>query len=126
MTDIRDASAHTDGFEPRPGVLPFGISPDDIPYGGDRYDEPDRFEELDDAYDEVPLAPLALPPGQVAALVAAIERGLRERGCDTTLRAAQAWAVREEISWPSLRTALEDRGGFCDCEVLLNIVEPPG
>ena len=89
-----------------------------------RYDED---EYLSDEYDdEPPPAPLALEPGQRASLARAIDAGLRERGCDTTLRAAQAWARREKVPWEPLRGALEDRGGFCDCEVVMNVLASPG
>jgi len=74
----------------------------------------------------VPHAPLPLEPVQTASLIRAIDSGLRERGCDNTLRAAKAWARRENVRFGWLRGVLEDRGGFCDCEVLLNVVEPPG
>jgi hypothetical protein len=55
----------------------------------------------------------------------AIDAALRERGCDNTLRAAQGWARREKVRWGWLHGVLEDRGGFCDCEVLMNVMEPP-
>ena len=124
MTDIRDASAHTDGFEPRPGLLPFGISPDDTPYRGDSdlYDEP--YDELG-LDDDVPRIPLALDAPHRTSLARAVQAGLRDGGCDTTLRSAHAWAQRERVPWPVLRGALEERGGFCDCEVLMNVLEAP-
>jgi hypothetical protein len=115
MTDIRDASAHTDGDEPRPGLLPFGTSPFDTPYAELSVDDLDPD-------DERPLAPLALESRERTALMEAIQAGLRERGCDNTLRAAKAWARREKVSWRWLRDALEERGGFCDCEVLMNVL----
>ena len=80
----------------------------------------------DDSYDdEMPRAPLPLKPAQTASLVRAIDVGLAERGCDNTLRAAHAWARREKVRWSWLRNVLEERGGFCDCEVLFNVVPPP-
>ena len=120
MTDIRDANPHTDGFEPRPGLLPFGMSPDDEPYGD--YDDELADWGLDD---ELPRAPMALDPPQRRSLTQAIHAGLRDRGCDNTLRAAQAWAGQEKVRWGWLRDALEERGGFCDCEVLMNVLEEP-
>jgi hypothetical protein len=125
MTDIRDAHPHTDGFESRPGDLPFGISPDDVPYADfdEEHDLRDNGWGFDD--DEIPCAPLALDQVQEASLTQAIQAGLREHGCDNTPRAAEAWARREKVRWGWLRNALEERGGFCDCEVLLNVLEPP-
>jgi hypothetical protein len=87
-------------------------------YDDDRYDD-DRYD------DEVPRAPLPLDPAQTASLVRAIDVGLAGRGCDNTLRAAHAWARREKVRWSWLRNVLEERGGFCDCEVLFNVVPPP-
>jgi Protein of unknown function (DUF2695) len=123
MTDIRDANPHTDGFEPRPGPLSFGMSPDDTLYDGVPYEELDDWSDPDD---EPPRRPLPLQPAQLIALARAIDAGLRAHGCDNTLRAARAWARREKVRWRWLRAALEDRGGFCDCEVVLNVVDDPG
>jgi hypothetical protein len=95
------------------------IADDDDPYG----DLDDRLG--DDYYDEVPLAPLPLERVQRASLIRAIDAGPHDRGCDNTLRAAKAWAQKEKVPWPWLRQLLEERGGFCDCEVLLNVFRPP-
>lgn len=87
----------------------------------------DEDEYPSDSYDdEVPPAPLALAPAQRASLARALEIGLRERGCDTTLRIAEAWARREKVPWAPLRDGLEDHGGFCDCEVVMNALASPG
>jgi Protein of unknown function (DUF2695) len=100
------------------------------PFAAPSPDDPDReYEGYDDLYDDdyytqVPRAPV-LEPAQTAGLSRAIHAALEERGCDNTLRAAQAWAQREKVRWGSLRNALEDRGGFCDCEVLMNVLEQP-
>jgi Protein of unknown function (DUF2695) len=97
---------------------------------GFRY--PSRFEdgfweeELNDDYDEIPPAPLALSRAQRVSLGQAIDVGLGGRGCDGTLRATEAWARRESLPWEPLRRGLEDHGGFCDCEVVLNALAPPG
>jgi Protein of unknown function (DUF2695) len=92
----------------------------------DQWGSEDDGRYDDDSYDdEVPRAPLPLEPALRASLVRAIDIGLAERGCDNTLRAARAWARREKVRWGWLRNALEERGGFCDCEVLFNVVPPP-
>jgi hypothetical protein len=85
------------------------------------YDEDDWYHDYDD---EVPLSPLPLGAGQTASLRQAIEVGLLAQGCDNTLRRAQAWARREKVRWAWLRNELEERGGYCDCEVVLNVVTP--
>jgi Protein of unknown function (DUF2695) len=87
------------------------------------YEDDDPYD--DDYYTRVPRAPLPLEPEQRTSLAQAIDAGLRDRGCDNTLRAAQAWARREKVRWGWLREALEERGGFCDCEVVLNVFERP-
>ena len=83
------------------------------------------MSDIDDHDTAVPRAPLLLEPAQAASLARAIDDGLRDHGCDNTPRAAQAWARREKVRWGWLRSALEERGGFCDCEVLLNVLEWP-
>ena len=88
-----------------------------------RYDH-DPYDD-DPCDDEMPRAPLPLKPAQTASLVRAIDVGLAERGCDNRLRAAHAWARREKVRWSWLCNVLEERGGFCDCEVLFNVVPPP-
>lgn len=83
----------------------------------------DDQEEWNDDFDPVPLAPLALEPDQRRSLAHAVEEALRDRGCDNTLGAAEAWARRGNASWDWLHGALAERGGFCDCEVLMNVLE---
>jgi hypothetical protein len=92
---------------------------------GFRYPEPEMPYDHPNVDEPPPRRPLGLEPGQVASLVHAIDAGLREHGCDNTLRAAKAWARREKVRWAWLRDQLEDRGGFCDCEVLMNVVPLP-
>lgn len=88
------------------------------PYGpGDEFDDDDLLWE---EYEE-PAVPLRLSASQEAALAAAIEAGVQARGCDNTLRAAREWAAAAGLDWDELRAGLEGRGGFCDCEVLLNV-----
>lgn len=84
-------------------------------------DELDEYSSWDDdPRGRVPA--LSLDPAQQAGLAAAVERGLRERGCDNTLRSAQEWAAREGVGWAGLQAQLEGHGGYCDCEVLLNVL----
>ncbi|MFD1531929.1 DUF2695 domain-containing protein [Pseudonocardia aurantiaca] len=83
----------------------------------------DRDQEFDDWDDDMPpRAPaLALTAEQQSALAAAVARGLDKQACDNTLRAARQWAVDGGVDWPSLQAQLEGNGGYCDCEVLLNV-----
>ncbi len=82
----------------------------------------DRYDDMYD--DEGPRAPLPLEPAQIRSLVRAIDAGLAAQGCDNTLRSARTWARREKVRWSWLRSELEERGGFCDCEVLFNAIPP--
>ena len=83
----------------------------------------DRDQEFDDWDDDMPpRAPaLTLTAEQQSALAAAVARGLDKQACDNTLRAARQWAVDGGVDWPSLQAQLEGNGGYCDCEVLLNV-----
>jgi len=71
---------------------------------------------------EIPRA-LDLEPAQRYALAAAVRAGLRRDGCDNTLRAARAWAGQAGVPWVSLREQLAANGGYCDCEVLFNVLD---
>ncbi|MBL8619846.1 MAG: DUF2695 domain-containing protein [Myxococcales bacterium] len=57
----------------------------------------------------------AVPDGQVLIT-----------GCDGTARLTAAWARRAGVDRPRLYQALANRGGYCDCEVLLNATERDG
>lgn len=91
-----------------------------------RYDDLTFFDDFDDDLwadeRELPRA-LDLAPAQRAELAAAVQDGLRRDGCDNTLRAAQQWASRAGVPWARLREQLTDNGGYCDCEVLFNVLD---
>jgi len=64
---------------------------------------------------------LGIDRAQLDALYEHVKRHLVQHGCDHTLRYTQEWALAQpEVDWPRLRRALENAGGFCDCEVLMN------
>ena len=42
-------------------------------------------------------------------------------GCDRTHRATDAWAAGHGIALDRLHEGLEEYGGFCDCEVVMNV-----
>jgi hypothetical protein len=48
---------------------------------------------------------------------------LSETGCDNTLRHAEVWARGLDVAWARLRAALHAAGGFCDCEVMMNVTD---
>lgn len=62
---------------------------------------------------------LTLSLEQQVALADAVEE--RRPSCDGTLRAAREWAQRAGVDWRRLRRELEENGGYCDCEVVLNV-----
>jgi hypothetical protein len=62
---------------------------------------------------------LTLSLEQQVGLADAVEE--RRRSCDGTLRAAREWAQRAGVDWRRLRRELEENGGYCDCEVVLNV-----
>lgn len=45
------------------------------------------------------------------------------QGCDNTLQHAGTWARANGVSWPELSRALRSLGGFCDCEIGMNVAE---
>jgi len=51
-----------------------------------------------------------------------IEQSLLSSPCDHTFRFTIAWAKRNGINVEQLCSALEERGGYCDCEVIFNVV----
>jgi len=76
--------------------------------------------------DEREVAPvLELDAVQRTELAAAVQAGLCRDGCDNTLRAAQRWATGAGLRWAPLQEQLAGNGGFCDCEVLVNVLPPP-
>jgi Protein of unknown function (DUF2695) len=89
----------------------------DLEYADPDYGDPDHG---DPEYDERP-PPLLLDEYQRAGLVAAVEAGMRRAGCDNTLRSAERWAAENGMRWPLLREQLEGNGGYCDCELLMNV-----
>ena len=49
-----------------------------------------------------------------------IARMLQTHGCDTTLRWARRWRDVRLPRATGLERRFESRGGFCDCEVVMN------
>jgi hypothetical protein len=76
-----------------------------------------EYDDLDDLEPDGPELSLSLD--QQAALADAVQE--RRRSCDGTLSAAREWAQRAGVDWPPLRRELEENGGYCDCEVVLNV-----
>lgn len=60
-------------------------------------------------------------PGDRECLLCYVTRMVSEFGCDNHLRWAGHWRDRNAPRATALAGRLADRGGFCDCEVLLNV-----
>jgi uncharacterized protein DUF2695 len=60
-------------------------------------------------------------PRDRECLVCYLRRAVDEFGCDGTLRWSLHWRDACAPRAVALADRLADRGGFCDCEVLLNV-----
>lgn len=51
-----------------------------------------------------------------------VEEMIALHGCDNTLANAETWARAHGVAWARLARTLRSLGGFCDCEIGMNIV----
>src|SRR5262245_10900853 len=58
---------------------------------------------------------------QVEDLCSFVESRIAADGCDHTPRFAREWATTAAIDWDDLLDLLEEHGGYCDCEVTMNL-----
>jgi len=66
---------------------------------------------------------LALSPQQLRDLASYLETKLAESPCDHTPRVTSAWLEAHGLAaGGKVLNAFRDRGGYCDCEVLTNVV----
>src|SRR5262245_5243816 len=65
--------------------------------------------------------PRTLDASSVESLISFVDRHVRSDGCDHTHRFTQEWARQESVNWHDLLDILEANGGYCDCEVVLNL-----
>ena len=68
------------------------------------------------------IAVLPITVAELNALLGYLQRELAESGCDNTLRIASNWLRERNHDVAAVSTWLRERGGYCDCEVLLNVV----
>ena len=62
-------------------------------------------------------------PEQDECLRCYVERMVRARGCDTSLRFTRRWLECSSYANPDrLLRWFESSGGYCDCEVLMNVL----
>jgi hypothetical protein len=64
---------------------------------------------------------LALDEKTVGLLIDFVDRHVHHDGCNHTHRFTSQWSREHNIDWDDLLDALEQRGAFCDCEVVLNL-----
>lgn len=88
-------------------------------------DEKFRRKQLKDAYLRAEQASSAtlMPIGRshFEALLDHVEAAVEANGCDHTRKATDAWASANGLDLLSLHVALEEYGGYCDCEVVMNV-----
>lgn len=60
-------------------------------------------------------------PGERECLTCYLSRMLDAFGCDNRLRWAEHWRDRNAPQATALARRLQQRGGYCDCEVMLNV-----
>lgn len=66
---------------------------------------------------------LTIDQDQLEQLLDYVDERLGEQPCDHTARHAQRWAQSHRIEWETLAEGLQEFGGYCDCEIVMN-VEP--
>ena len=88
-------------------------------------DEKARRKQLKDAYlraDQAASAALMpLDRAQLESLLDYVDATVGSEGCDHTRRATDAWATLHGVDLERLHEGLEEYGGFCDCEVVMNV-----
>ncbi len=62
-------------------------------------------------------------PGRDECLRCYVDRMVGGHGCDTSLRFTQRWLAESSFTNPQrLLRWFESSGGYCDCEVLMNVL----
>lgn len=88
-------------------------------------DEKARRKRLKDDYlraqQAASAARMPLERAQLEALLAHVDAAVLANGCDHTLAVTDAWAARHDLPLEPLYAGLEEYGGFCDCEVVMNV-----
>lgn len=88
-------------------------------------DERARRKRLKDQYlrdDQAASASLMpVDRAQLESLLAHVEDAVEREGCDHSRKATDAWASSHGVSLPALHSGLEEYGGYCDCEVVMNV-----
>ena len=66
---------------------------------------------------------LVLQPDTVESLRDFVDARVRSDGCDHSRRFTNLWANENGVDFGELEDVLDNHGGFCDCEVVLNLPE---
>lgn len=66
---------------------------------------------------------LPIDPRQFRSLMSYLDEMIALQGCDNTLHHAEAWARAHGVGWGRLGRCLRGLGGFCDCEVGMNVAD---
>lgn len=88
-------------------------------------DEKARRKRLKDQYlrnEQAASASLMpLDRAQLESLLVHVEDAVEREGCDHSRRATDAWASSNGVDLTALHAGLEEYGGYCDCEVGMNV-----
>lgn len=88
-------------------------------------DEQARRKQLKDQYLQSEQAASAtmmpLDRGQLESLLGHVEDAVEGDGCDHSRTATDAWASANGHDLDRLHTGLDEYGGHCDCEVVMNV-----
>jgi hypothetical protein len=68
-------------------------------------------------------AKVPLPDEQMQALFDMLDVEIPRQGCDHSLRLTRAWLANKELPAEPVVAWLQDNGGYCDCEALMNAEE---
>jgi hypothetical protein len=83
-----------------------------------------RRKRLRDAYKnaERTARSVLMPLGadSLGDLVDFVDARVSAVGCDHTRQFTVQWAADHEVSWERLVEGLDEFGGYCDCEVVMN------
>ena len=83
--------------------------------------KPSIADEADDYLRTVAAEPE--DPRRGECLRCYVRRMVSRRGCDGRHRWVGRWQREKPEPTPGLRSRLERRGGYCDCEVVLNVFQ---
>lgn len=64
---------------------------------------------------------MPLDRAQLESLLAHVEGAVERDGCDHSRKATDDWASSRGVNLTALHAGLEEYGGYCDCEVVMNV-----